>query len=64
MESLQNNCVLAAEQYRRANELAERSKEELIAALIRERGVVKLRAVAKVAGVYENTLRKWVKNHG
>ena len=66
MESgILNSSTVAAEQYRRASELMARAKADLIEAAVRERGVVKLRGLAEVAGVDENTLRAWIRrNHG
>ncbi len=54
-------AVLAAEQYRRAAELAAKAKTDLIAAAKRERSMVKLRGLAETAGVDENTLRAWIR---
>lgn len=58
---IKTNSVLAAEQYRRASELAARAKDDLIGAIRRERSVIKLRGLAEVAGVDENTLRAWIR---
>jgi uncharacterized protein YjcR len=57
-------AILAAEQYRRAAEMAGKARQELITAAIRERSMVKLRGLAEVAGVDENTLRAWIRRNG
>ncbi len=54
-------AVLAAEQYRRANEMARKAKADLIAAVRRERDVVNQRGIAKLAGVDESTFGKWIR---
>lgn len=57
-------AVLAAEQYRRAADMAERAKADLLEAAVRERSMVKLSGLAKTAGIEESTLRKWIKRNG
>lgn len=61
---IRTNSVLAAEQYKRASELAAKAKADLIEAVGRERAVVKLRGLAEVAGIDENTLRAWIRRNG
>ncbi len=61
---IRNSSVMAAEQYRRAMELATKAKAELIESVQRERSVIKLRGVAEVAGVDEHTLRAWIRRNG
>lgn len=57
-------AVLAAEQYRRAAEMAAKAKRDLITAAVRERSMIKLRGLAETAGVDENTLRAWIRRSG
>lgn len=61
---IRTNSVLAAEQYKRASELMGKAKADLLEAIGRERSVIKLRGLADVAGVDENTLRSWIRRNG
>lgn len=55
------DAVLAAEQYKRASELLERAKADLIAAVRRDSTLLNKRGVAHLAGIEESTLYKWIK---
>ncbi len=55
------DVLVLAEGYRRARDLTERMRVELVDASIRDREVLNLKAVARAAGVDESNFYKWIK---
>jgi transposase len=53
-------AVLAAEQYRRATEMAAAAKEQMLQAIDTERDTLKIAGVARIAGIDEHTLYGWI----
>jgi transposase-like protein len=51
----------AADRYRRAQELLTRAKAELIAKTIAERGSVNVTGLSRRAGLWPQTLEKWIR---
>jgi hypothetical protein len=54
-------AVLAAERFRRASELRESAKVELIAAAKRERSVLNVAGLSASAGLDRKTLESWIR---
>lgn len=50
----------AADNYKRAAELFQRARDELIEATARDRAEINLRALSRRAGLHESTLYHWV----
>jgi hypothetical protein len=54
------DAVSAADRYRKAKELLDRAKAELISKTIAERGAVNVTGLSRRAGLWPQTLEKWI----
>jgi hypothetical protein len=59
-ETREPSALEAADNYRRAAELMAGAREALIAATIRDRRDVRVRSISARAGLYPETLHKWI----
>lgn len=60
VDALRGDPILAAERYRRASELLERAKEDLITSTLQNHHLVKVEGLAEIAGLGRRTLWDWV----